>query len=124
MEFNVRAVPTGYDDHSYYMGNRDDIQKRKRDYRHNNSKWTTDTVYLTRDIVAWDGEGVTSGVDNVHRYIMLAVKTSGYSDYLGNTSGIGTSQALDLILAAGEANPGALHVIYGGSYDFNMIMRD
>ncbi len=108
--------------------------KSKTKYRHNNSKWQTDTEYLKRDFVAYDGEGITDHVEGCvglcdgackHRYVMLAVKAdSGESDYVANVHGLGTAQCFDFMLAAAERDPKAIHVIYGGAYDGNMILRD
>lgn len=95
----------------------------RRKYRHDNSKWQTDAHYLSRPFVAWDGEGVT--VDGVHKYVMLAGKVSGGKGvYVANPGGLSTAECFDTIIAYGEANPSAIHVIYGGGYDFNMMMRD
>lgn len=95
----------------------------RRKYRHDNSKWQTDETYLSREFVAWDGEGITTD-DGIHRYVMLAVKSATDSDYLANPHGLGTAQIFDFVLAAGERNAGAIHVVYGGGYDFNMWLRD
>lgn len=97
--------------------------KYQHEYRHDNSKWQTDAKYLGREVVAWDGEGITDE-DGSHRYVMLAVKSADDQDYLENVHGLGSAACFDFILAASERNPGGLHVIYGGSYDFNMMMRD
>ena len=85
----------------------------------------TDGAYLAKPFVAWDGEGVTTE-DGIHRYVMLAVKSDdGSADYLQNAEGIGTLDAFDFILDfVQEQSPKAIHVIYGGGYDFNMIFRD
>jgi hypothetical protein len=92
-------------------------------YRHDNSKHETDASYLSRPFIVWDGEGVT-GTDGVHRYVMLAVKSPTDSDYLGNVHGLGTVESFEMVLTFAENNPGGIHVIYGGGYDFNMMMRD
>jgi len=119
-----------------YVKNREKILADKRDYRHNNSKWQTDEAYLSRPFVAWDGEGITRAnglFDNGlpregrHDYVMLACKSSdGDSDYLAEASdhGLGTAQIFDFILASAERNPGAINIIFGGGYDFNMFFRD
>ena len=92
-------------------------------WRHDNSKWTTDTHYLAVPFVAWDGEGITDP-DGSHRYVMLAVKSDTDSDYLGDAKGLGSAKCFDFIMAAAKRNPGAIHVIYGGGYDFNMMLGD
>lgn len=107
----------------YYAAHTERVAKAKTAYRHDNSKWQTDAKYLSRPFVAWDGEGITDP-DGSHRYVMLAVKSATDSDYQANAKGLSTAQCFDMILDAGERNPGAIHVIYGGSYDFNMMLRD
>lgn len=96
----------------------------KTKYRRENSKWETDASYLRRDIVAWDGEGITRA-SGQHDYVMLAAKSiSGYDDAIANARGLGTAQIFDFLLDTAIETEGALHVIYGGGYDFNMFMRD
>lgn len=97
---------------------------KQRKYRHDNSKWQTDTQYLSRPIVAWDGEGLTRD-DGSHDYVMLAVKaTTGDSDYRFNAQGLSTVECFEMLLEFSRRVPGAINVVYGGGYDFNMMMRD
>lgn len=137
MEFTEAVVPV-----PLTVGERDrkrrGTDKRKastRKYRHDNSKWSTDATYLSRQFVAYDGEGVTvpgsgrqgseSTVDlGEHLYVMLAVKDEDGGDYVADTDGLGTARIFDFLLASLDRNPDAIHVIYGGGYDFNMWLRD
>lgn len=97
---------------------------QKQRYRHDNSKHETDASYLRRPFTAWDGEGITDP-SGVHRYVMLAVKsTTGDGDDIGNVHGLGTAETFDFVLDYAADHPGAINVIYGGGYDFNMFMRD
>lgn len=82
-----------------------------------------DAAYLARPFIVWDGEGVTTD-DGVHRYVMLAGKSLTDGVYQAAPLGLPTVVVFEMILKFAEANPGAIHVIYGGSYDFNMILRD
>jgi DNA polymerase type B, organellar and viral len=68
--------------------------------------------------VAWDGEGMN--VDGEHRYVYLA---NSLGHELFDPAGIPTLTALELMSAAVRDSAG-IHVIYGGSYDANMILRD
>lgn len=105
------------ENHSTYM----EVRTR---YRRTKSRWETNASYLSHPFIAWDGEGITRE-DGSHDYVMLAVKGAGISKDIINPHGIGTAQAFDFLLdVAQEAPEKAIHVIYGGSYDFNMIMRD
>jgi hypothetical protein len=93
-------------------------------YRHDNSKHQTDAKYLSRQFVAWDGEGITDAF-GIHRYVMIAVSDGeGKSYYLGNPKGLGTYELLTWMTDKAQRFPGAIHVIYGGGYDFNMILKD
>lgn len=76
--------------------------------------------YLSKRFRAWDGEGVNEP-DGSHTYILLA-SSEGHSVY--RREGIGTIEAFELLLAANEADPDAIDVIYGGGYDINMILKD
>ena len=128
MEFTSTTAPApqsaGDRSKRYRNTHPDRAYASKRKYRHDKSKWQTDTQYLSRPFVVWDGEGITDP-DGSHRYVMLAVKaTDGDSDFLGTEKGLGTARIFDFVLATAERNPGAIHVIYGGGYDFNMWLRD
>lgn len=92
-------------------------------YRHDNSKHETDASYLSRPFVVWDGEGITDA-DGTHRYVMLAAKSRTTEDYMANVHGISTADAFELLLDFAAQNTNAIHTIYGGGYDFNMVMRD
>lgn len=71
-----------------------------------------------REIVAWDGEGANLS-DGTHVYNLLA---NSYESYLLNHDGLSTQSVFEFIFA--HHNPRAINVIYGGSYDVNMILRD
>lgn len=96
--------------------------ENKRRYRHDNSKWETNVSYLSRPFVAWDGEGVT--VKREHKYVMFAGKGDGGSTYIDNEHGLATVTIFDTLLEYAEKHPTAIHVIYGGGYDFNMWLRE
>lgn len=73
--------------------------------------------YLTREFLAWDGEGITE-VDGSHTYVLLA-NSDGES--LSRREGLSTIEVFEMFLAA---RSGVTHIIYGGGYDINMILRD
>lgn len=73
--------------------------------------------YLSREFVAWDGEGVNEP-DGSHTYVLLAC-SDGPS--LSNRAGLSTTEVLELFL---EARTGVTHIGYGLGYDINMILRD
>jgi hypothetical protein len=93
----------------------------KRKYRHDNSKWETDTSYLTRGFTAWDGEGVT--IDDEHFYVLMAGKsTDGDSVSIADPRGLPSEAIFECLLEYGHRDD--IHVIYGGGYDYNMFLSD
>lgn len=78
---------------------------------------TRDT-YLSRPFIAWDGEGITLD-DGRHEYVTLA---NSRRARLRNTHGhpLRTGEIFDFLInesiACGKTS---IHIIYGGSYDFN-----
>ena len=76
--------------------------------------------YLSRPFVAWDGEGVTEA-DGTHRYVLLANSQGGV---ISDPDGLSTDTIFDFVLSYANVLPNAVHVIYGGGYDFNKWMSD
>lgn len=76
------------------------------------SKWDR------RRIVGWDGEGANLS-DGKHVYNLLA-NSEGVR--IINHNGLGTEEVLDFFIKYGD--PKAINVIYGGSYDINMLLVD
>lgn len=76
-----------------------------------NSKWKR------RLVVAWDGEGANK--DGTHIYNLLA---NSDGDRIVNPDGLSTREVLDFFVDNGRKQ--AINVIYGGSYDVNMFLRD
>lgn len=74
--------------------------------------------YLRREFIAWDGEGYNHGDE--HRYAILA---NSVGDVISDENGLSTLDCFHLILDT-ECRKDAIHVIYGGGYDFNMMLRD
>lgn len=84
---------------------------RRKDYRPPN-KWER------RKIVAWDGEGANLPSGH-HIYTLLA---NSLNALIYNDKGLSTQQCLEFMLEYNDNT--AINVIYGGSYDVNMILRD
>jgi len=76
------------------------------------SKWTR------RVIVAWDGEGANLDTGE-HVYNLLA---NSNGDYIINLDGLSTIEVFNFFLY--NSNDRDINVIFGGSYDINMILRD
>lgn len=75
--------------------------------------------YLSKPIIAVDGEGVTRA-DGTHDYIELAA--SGSPALVCHDGHLATVEILDYLCDACSSK--AINVIYGGSYDFNHWLRD
>jgi hypothetical protein len=76
------------------------------------SKWER------RVIVAWDGEGANLS-DGTHIYNLLA---NSHGDYIIEHEGLGTEQVFEFFL--NNSFHRDINVIFGGSYDVNMILVD
>lgn len=77
--------------------------------------------YLNTPFIAWDGEGVTDAHGN-HHYTLLA-NSLGQSWHGTVEKPLTTEQCFDALLTTAQKHKG-IHVIYGGSYDANMMMAD
>ena len=82
------------------------------------SKVKTKPAWDYQQIVAWDGEGANLDTGD-HVYNLLA---NSFGHYITNPDGLSTQECLQFLLRTSK--PSAINVIYGGSYDVNMILRD
>lgn len=88
------------------------VRPNRRSYTKSPSKWEI------RSIVAWDGEG--ANLENgTHIYNLLA---NSNGDTLVNPDGLQTNEILNFMLD--HSSDRDINVIYGGSYDVNMILKD
>ena len=76
------------------------------------------TKWERRRVVAWDGEGANLS-DNTHVYNLLA---NSDGTYILNHDGLGTEEVFEFFIRFGD--PRAINVIFGGSYDVNMLLVD
>lgn len=95
-------------------------QRKQRGYKRDNTRRREGRTvdYIDRDFVAWDGEGLNEN-DGSHTYVLLANSVGGM---LLDRSGLRTAEVFDLFLT--YANDKRIHVVYGGNYDWNMILKD
>lgn len=75
-------------------------------------------IYMERQFVAWDGEGITNP-DGSHTYFMLSNSLG--LDMLDH-DGLSTLNVFKAMMA--HAGDGNIHVGYGLGYDINMILGD
>lgn len=71
-----------------------------------------------QNVIAWDGEGANLE-DGTHVYNLLAASNGVLAI---NPEGLSTKECLNLFLDNNKGQP--IHVIFGGSYDVNMILKD
>ena len=117
IKFTPTALPYA-DPHVKAARYRKTEKGKATDGRRNESKTEKRIqAYLDKRFIAWDGEGINEP-DGSHTYIMLANSDGAFQQ---NREGLGTMDVFDMFY---RADPNAVHVIYGGSYDVNMILRD
>lgn len=85
---------------------------RPQDYIKRANKWER------RVIVAWDGEGANLE-SGEHVYNLLA---NSNGDSIVNMEGLGTLEIFDFFMKHSDVRD--INVIFGGSYDMNMILKD
>lgn len=90
---------------------------RHKGPRKNHKGGKTKTKWERKSVVAWDGEG--ANIDGEHIYNLLA---NSKGDMLTNPDGLTTQEVLDFFIDHGHKYD--INVIYGGSYDVNMFLRD
>jgi hypothetical protein len=78
----------------------------------------------SRPFIAWDGEGLNVGPDGDFRHkYMLMVNSEDDMLESEDGKGIATDEAFQFLLDGAEGNPDAIHVMYGMSYDVNMMLN-
>lgn len=88
------------------------IRPNARETQNKPSKW------VRRVIVAWDGEG--ANLENGKHVYNLLANSNGH--YILDHDGLATRDIFDFFLEYSREDD--INVIYGGSYDVNMILRD
>lgn len=111
------AIPTGKTSTRHQRYNESGKGMARRAAERNKRSAASLHKYLTREFVAWDGEGINES-DGSHTYVSLA---NSRGLYLNNRAGIQTVQAFEAFL---DSENDVTHIIYGGGYDFNMILKD
>ncbi len=91
----------------------------KRSKGHSRAAFAQRSEKLDHPFIAWDGEGVTDA-NGKHRYTLFANSTGTYVE----ADSVGADAIFKLIMATAREHPGAVHVIFGGSYDITMWIRE
>jgi hypothetical protein len=94
-----------------------DKNPEQRRYYHNHQK-----IYLEREFIAWDGEGIHVGSDTSQPYVLWG--NSKGDRLVGDISGLSTWECFDLLLRSKQKNPDAINIIYAGTYDANQMLCD
>ena len=90
---------------------------RSQPARNASKRDSTIDRYLSREFVSWDGEGLNES-DGTHSYVLLA---NSDGDSLCSRPGLSTVPVFEMFL---RARDDVTHIIYGGGYDVNMILKD
>ncbi len=108
------------------------VREYEHDYKQTHKRQTNDAAkarraarYDSRIVVAWDGEGINRESDGKHVYNLFACMASCDRKYrsITDNNGLTFQQCITFIMKVGALYPNALHVIFGGNYDVNMILR-
>ena len=126
-EFHFASVPK-HDKHKRYNQS-DKGRARRKVYNRSEKGHSQQTEYetkrieenyLSRRIIAWDGEGITDENGN-HLYVMLA---NSEGDAIVDSMGLPSGRIFQFLLETAAKYPNSIHVIYGGGYDANMFIAD
>lgn len=124
MTYDFQTVERPPTRHARYNASvKGQARQRKYETTHPDRNKVRDTnKYLGRRFVAWDGEGVDNS-DGSHAYVLLA-NSDGRSIIAPPPKGLETQDIFDFLLAESERiGRDAIHVMYGSSYDINMILK-
>lgn len=91
---------------------------KPRSVGHSRAHENNSSATAKKQFVAWDGEGVTDD-DGTHRYTLFANSNRDYVE----SSSLTTLLCLEHLLRS-VYDTGTVHVIFGGSYDISMWIRD
>ena len=104
-----------------------DADDRKREAR---KRWSDrrkvtrreESKFAQHKFVCFDGEGFE--INGSHQYVYLACYNGERYSAIRNDTGLQSSQCFHFLIAQAKQNPKGISIIYGGSYDANMMLRD
>lgn len=88
-------------------------------------KWRKQEAQANRPIIAWDGEGINRWEQDgmvFQDYAMLS-NSLGERMIANPRESLERVKVLEWMIDVQARNPNAIHVVFGGNYDFNMILR-
>jgi hypothetical protein len=80
------------------------------------SKWAK------HQFICFDGEGYD--IDGKHQYVYMCAYNAEEYYEIRNDTGLSTEECFEFMVSVSEKHKYGLCVIYGGSYDSNMMLRD
>lgn len=85
-------------------------------------RWREPSKWKRHQFTCWDGEGFD--IDGQHQYVYLcAYNGKDYFETL-NENGLGSEECFRFLVEVAARHKYGINVIYGGSYDANMMLRD
>jgi DNA polymerase type B, organellar and viral len=89
------------------------------------AKWRRQKAQAERKIIAWDGEGINKWSQDGLTYQNYSMLSNSLGERMIAPPGENLERALVLqwMIDCQRRNPKAIHVVFGGNYDFNMIVR-
>lgn len=102
----------------------DNIAETEHNFYHNrgNGRRTRNSKLETRQVIAWDGEGMSlSGDDKPQHFVVFGCSVESESPLIGKD--LQSGEILKYICDVGARFPSAVHIGYGFRYDANMIIR-
>lgn len=122
--YRARNPVKAAESHARYVeAHRDRVEASQAKFNAEHGTARRDSVYLGRPFCAWDGEGV-SLPSGEHIYNLFSGKCGEQSIGIERPTGLHTAEIFETLLDFAEQHPDAIHIIYGGSYDFNMWLSD
>lgn len=94
----------------------------KEEYKDRNQQQRLRNKFNTHQFLCFDGEGFA--VNERHEYCYLAAYNGESVSAIRNDAGLSSLQCFQFIAREAARHPKAICIIYGGSYDSNMMLRD
>jgi hypothetical protein len=85
-------------------------------------KWHDPSKWVKHQFTCFDGEGYD--IDGKHQYVYLCAYDGVQYEEIRNDTGLGSEQCFEFLVSVAAKHKYGINVIYGGSYDSNMMLRD
>lgn len=91
-------------------------------FESDNHKWKEPSKWAVHQFTCFDGEGYD--IDGKHQYVYLCAYDGKDYQEVRNENGLGTEECFRFMVDVAAKHKYGINVIYGGSYDANMMLRD